>query len=137
MARHIRYGVIGCGMMGREHLRNIALLPNAGVAAIFEPDAAMREGQEVAAGRQMAALLGFVQVVIAEDGVQAAEDAGRGVEVHRGVGHAAQMVLAIHDLHLIRPQQTLHRGAEGGDRFAQPGGVGLQLAAADGHFRRR
>ena len=34
----INYGVIGCGMMGREHLRNIALLPGARVAAIYEPD---------------------------------------------------------------------------------------------------
>lgn len=36
------YGLIGCGMMGREHLRNIALLEGAGVAAIYEPDADMR-----------------------------------------------------------------------------------------------
>ncbi len=35
----INYGVIGCGMMGREHLRNIALLPDARVHAIYEPDA--------------------------------------------------------------------------------------------------
>ncbi|MFW2589149.1 Gfo/Idh/MocA family protein [Sagittula sp. SSi028] len=34
----IRYGVIGCGMMGQEHLRNIALLDGARVSAIFEPD---------------------------------------------------------------------------------------------------
>lgn len=38
----LRYGIIGCGMMGQEHLRNIALLENASVAAIFEPDAGMR-----------------------------------------------------------------------------------------------
>jgi predicted dehydrogenase len=38
----LNYGIIGCGMMGHEHLRNIALLQNARVAAIFEPDAAMR-----------------------------------------------------------------------------------------------
>jgi predicted dehydrogenase len=38
----IGYGIIGCGMMGQEHLRNIALLPDAEVVAIFEPDAAMR-----------------------------------------------------------------------------------------------
>jgi myo-inositol 2-dehydrogenase / D-chiro-inositol 1-dehydrogenase len=25
----VNYGVIGCGMMGQEHLRNIALLPGA------------------------------------------------------------------------------------------------------------
>ncbi len=36
------YGIIGCGMMGQEHLRNIALLPDARVSAIFEPDAEMR-----------------------------------------------------------------------------------------------
>ncbi|MEM9710454.1 MAG: Gfo/Idh/MocA family oxidoreductase [Pseudomonadota bacterium] len=35
----IHYGIVGCGMMGQEHLRNIALLPEARVAAIFEPDA--------------------------------------------------------------------------------------------------
>ena len=34
----VNYGVIGCGMMGQEHLRNIALLPGARVAAIYEPD---------------------------------------------------------------------------------------------------
>jgi myo-inositol 2-dehydrogenase / D-chiro-inositol 1-dehydrogenase len=38
----VRYGVIGCGMMGQEHLRNLALIPGAHVSAIFEPDAAMR-----------------------------------------------------------------------------------------------
>lgn len=40
--KSVRYGIIGCGMMGQEHLRNIALLPDAEVVAIFEPDAAMR-----------------------------------------------------------------------------------------------
>ena len=39
----VNYGVIGCGMMGQEHLRNIALLPKARVAAIFEPDAIMAD----------------------------------------------------------------------------------------------
>lgn len=39
---HLNYGIIGCGMMGQEHLRNIALLENASVAAIFEPDPGMR-----------------------------------------------------------------------------------------------
>mmetsp|Transcript_23305 Transcript_23305/g.40402 ORF Transcript_23305/g.40402 Transcript_23305/m.40402 type:complete len:369 (+) Transcript_23305:742-1848(+) len=41
MAQHIRYGIIGCGMMGQEHMRNIALLPDASVVAFFEPDAEM------------------------------------------------------------------------------------------------
>lgn len=38
----LHYGIIGCGMMGQEHLRNIALLPDAAVSAIYEPDPAMR-----------------------------------------------------------------------------------------------
>jgi predicted dehydrogenase len=37
----VRYGIIGCGMMGQEHLRNIALLAGAQVTRIFEPDDAM------------------------------------------------------------------------------------------------
>lgn len=41
MARQVSYGIIGCGMMGQEHLRNIAMLPEANVAAIFEPDDTM------------------------------------------------------------------------------------------------
>ncbi len=41
MSNTINYGIIGCGMMGQEHLRNIALLPQTRVAAIYEPDAGM------------------------------------------------------------------------------------------------
>lgn len=41
MLKTVNYGVIGCGMMGQEHLRNIDLLENAHVTAIFEPDASM------------------------------------------------------------------------------------------------
>ena len=39
----VNYGMVGCGMMGQEHLRNLALIPGARVAAIFEPDPSMRE----------------------------------------------------------------------------------------------
>lgn len=41
MAQMVNYGIVGCGMMGQEHLRNIALLPDAQVAAILEPDQGM------------------------------------------------------------------------------------------------
>ena len=41
MSDTTRYGMIGCGMMGHEHLRNIALLDKAKVTVIFEPDATM------------------------------------------------------------------------------------------------
>ncbi|WP_430448487.1 Gfo/Idh/MocA family protein [Rhodophyticola sp.] len=39
----MRYGIIGCGMMGQEHIRNIRLLLGVTVAAIAEPDPGMRE----------------------------------------------------------------------------------------------
>lgn len=38
----LRYAIIGSGMMGQEHIRNINLLGDAAVTAIAEPDAAMR-----------------------------------------------------------------------------------------------
>lgn len=61
-----RYGIIGCGMMGQEHLRNIALLPVARVTRIFEPDAHMLAGSlALAPGAQSAASL--AEVVMAQD----------------------------------------------------------------------
>ena len=41
--RIFRYGLLGCGMMGQEHLRNIALLSDIQVVAVYEPDATMRD----------------------------------------------------------------------------------------------
>ena len=37
MARKIRYGIIGTGMMGCEHIRNIRLLPDVEITAIADP----------------------------------------------------------------------------------------------------
>lgn len=39
----MKYGLIGCGMMGIEHLRNIALLPEAEVVALCDPVSHQRE----------------------------------------------------------------------------------------------
>lgn len=39
----VRYGLLGAGMMGREHLRNIALVPGSVVTAIADPHPASRE----------------------------------------------------------------------------------------------
>jgi len=33
----VRYGIIGCGMMGQEHLRNLVALPGARVRALADP----------------------------------------------------------------------------------------------------
>ncbi|MEM6634394.1 MAG: Gfo/Idh/MocA family oxidoreductase [Pseudomonadota bacterium] len=41
MSKIVNYGIVGCGMMGQEHLRNIALLPDTRVSAIYEPDEIM------------------------------------------------------------------------------------------------
>ncbi|GFE62969.1 Gfo/Idh/MocA family protein [Litoreibacter roseus] len=47
----IRYGLIGAGMMGQEHIRNIALLDGASVTAVADPDEGMRcRAAEVAHG---------------------------------------------------------------------------------------
>lgn len=45
----LHYGLVGCGMMGQEHLRNLALIEGARIAAIYEPDAAMREASRAIA----------------------------------------------------------------------------------------
>lgn len=37
-----RYGFVGCGMMGQEHIRNLNLIDGCAVTAIFEPDAKMQ-----------------------------------------------------------------------------------------------
>ncbi|WP_378947849.1 Gfo/Idh/MocA family protein [Paracoccus sp. R86501] len=56
--RTVTYGIIGCGMMGQEHLRNIALLDDTAIGAIFEPDAGMR-----AAARLLAPKAQFVNSI--------------------------------------------------------------------------
>jgi predicted dehydrogenase len=61
----ILYGVIGCGMMGQEHLRNIALLEGARVAAIFEPDPGMSALAQAHAPD--ARMCGSVAEVLAQD----------------------------------------------------------------------
>ncbi len=38
----LRYGLIGAGMMGREHVRNIALVKGATVTALSDPDVGSR-----------------------------------------------------------------------------------------------
>jgi len=68
MAKHISYGIIGCGMMGQEHLKNIALLPDAGVAAIFEPDPEMR--RIAASLAPEAALVGSIAEVLSHPAVE-------------------------------------------------------------------
>ncbi|WP_425416444.1 Gfo/Idh/MocA family protein [Oricola indica] len=46
-----RYAIIGTGMMGQEHIRNIALLADAEVAAIADPDEGMRNAAAALCGQ--------------------------------------------------------------------------------------
>jgi predicted dehydrogenase len=41
--KEINYGMVGCGMMGQEHLRNLAMIEGARASVIFEPDTGMRD----------------------------------------------------------------------------------------------
>ena len=46
MSETRRYAIIGCGMMGREHMANLALVPGADLAAIADPDEGSRKAAE-------------------------------------------------------------------------------------------
>ncbi len=63
----VRYGLIGCGMMGQEHLRNIALVAEAEAVVIFEPDADMRAKAAVLA--PSARMVGSLDAVLEDTAV--------------------------------------------------------------------
>ena len=46
----VNYGIIGCGMMGREHIENIKLLPQGRVAAVYDPVPSLAESAATLAG---------------------------------------------------------------------------------------
>lgn len=66
----VRYGIVGSGMMGQEHIRNINLLPGATVAAIADPDGEMREASKLLAGQDCKAYRDHKELV-ASGGVDA------------------------------------------------------------------
>ena len=46
----LRYGIIGSGMMGQEHIRNVQLLENTCISAVADPDEGMRVSASELAG---------------------------------------------------------------------------------------
>ena len=50
MSASLRYGVIGTGMMGVEHINNLLHLPGATVTAISDPNAQSRDWAQLAVG---------------------------------------------------------------------------------------
>lgn len=52
----MKYGLIGCGMMGQEHIRNIALLGDAKITAVYDPLTELAEhAAEMAGGAAVCA----------------------------------------------------------------------------------
>ena len=43
------YAILGCGMMGREHMRNLALVPGAELVAVADPDSGSRDAAKAQA----------------------------------------------------------------------------------------
>jgi predicted dehydrogenase len=50
MTETLRYGIIGAGMMGREHVRNLALIPGSKITALSDPDEGSRAESAKAIG---------------------------------------------------------------------------------------
>jgi len=47
----VNYGLIGCGMMGREHIQNINLLPHGRVSVVYDPVPELAESAAALAGQ--------------------------------------------------------------------------------------
>ena len=62
----IRYGLIGSGMMGQEHIRNISLLDGAVVAGIADPDAEMRQISVKTAGGEAQGFASMEELLAAD-----------------------------------------------------------------------
>ncbi|MFN0095587.1 MAG: Gfo/Idh/MocA family protein [Dehalococcoidia bacterium] len=69
MAAPVRYGVIGAGLMGREHLRNLAQIAEATVVAVADPVEASRAA--AAADAPGAVLFEGYQALLARDDIDA------------------------------------------------------------------
>ena len=54
MTQTLRYGIIGAGMMAREHIRNLALIPGSTVTAVADPDPGSRQACVREAGGKVA-----------------------------------------------------------------------------------
>jgi predicted dehydrogenase len=95
MLKKLRYGFIGCGMMGQEHLRNLAMIEGIVVTAIYEPDARMRS--------ESAHLVPEARFTESEEEVIRAEDVDALVITSPNYLHAEQL----EHISSIRPMPVL------------------------------
>lgn len=65
----VNYGLIGCGMMGREHIQNINLLPQGRVSVVYDPVQELAE--EAATLAQDAHVAGSLEELLAFDALDA------------------------------------------------------------------
>jgi myo-inositol 2-dehydrogenase / D-chiro-inositol 1-dehydrogenase len=54
MALALRYGLVGTGMMGVEHIRNVAIVPDAEIVALYDPVESSLDWAKTALGEQAA-----------------------------------------------------------------------------------
>ncbi|WP_240652470.1 Gfo/Idh/MocA family protein [Alexandriicola marinus] len=69
MLQNVNYGLIGCGMMGQEHIRNIALVPGARVTCVYDPVPELAEAAAQLAGG--AAIAPTLAGLLADEGLDA------------------------------------------------------------------
>ncbi|WP_172297327.1 Gfo/Idh/MocA family protein [Pseudoruegeria sp. HB172150] len=62
----VRYGLIGAGMMGQEHLRNLALIEGAEVTALADPDEGTRTASTALAGPAAKAFSDYKEMLSAD-----------------------------------------------------------------------
>ncbi len=73
MTDGLRIGLIGAGMMGREHIRNLKLLPDARIVSIADPDEGSRATalDTLGAGREGVAAHADARALLAAGGLDA------------------------------------------------------------------
>ena len=65
----VNYGLIGCGMMGREHIQNINLLPQGRVSVVYDPVVELAESAATLA--QEAHVAGSLEELLAHEALDA------------------------------------------------------------------
>ena len=95
----LRFGVIGTGMMGCEHLRNLMALPGAEIAAVTDPGAGPREWARLTLGEgHPAAVLDGTRALLARDDLDAVIVASPN---HTHAGVLDEVFAARPDLHVM------------------------------------
>ncbi len=125
MTNMIRYGVIGTGMMGIEHILNINALDGAGVTAVADPDAGSRAAGAAAAGIGDEGVFSDHRDLIASglcDAIVVASPNHTHIDILPDVLHAGLHVLAEKPLcTTVEDCRTVIEAAEGYDGVAWMG----------------